>query len=110
MAIFQALKLPEPALEERALSQVCDWYVDGVCNDGNCMQSHEICRIQGLTPSIHLGAMPNSLSMAPRGRASGNIVFDSDGPGSLSLAGPRHDNDHVLIRDIHILPTTDEVS
>ncbi|KKY26734.1 putative nfx1-type zinc finger-containing protein 1 [Phaeomoniella chlamydospora] len=35
--------------------------------------------------------------------------FDDDGPGNLSVEGPRHDNDHVNIRNIQILPTTDEI-
>ena len=35
--------------------------------------------------------------------------FDEDGPGQLSRAGPRHDNDNISIRDIQILPTTDEI-
>lgn len=32
-----------------------------------------------------------------------------DGPGSLSNAGPRHDNDFVDIKDIKILPTAQEI-
>lgn len=36
------------------------------------------------------------------------IRFDTDGPGENSLLGPRHDNDHVYIHNINILPTTDE--
>lgn len=36
-------------------------------------------------------------------------AFDDDGPGNLADFGPRHDNDHVNIRDIQILPTTDEI-
>jgi hypothetical protein len=35
--------------------------------------------------------------------------FENDGPGYLSSNGPRHDNDHVNIRDIQILPTADEI-
>ena len=35
--------------------------------------------------------------------------FDQQGPGTLSSGGPRHDNDHVDIRHIQILPTTDEI-
>ena len=35
--------------------------------------------------------------------------IDDEGPGQLSRAGPRHDNDHISIRDIQILPTADEI-
>jgi hypothetical protein len=35
--------------------------------------------------------------------------FEIDGPGHLSSCGPRHDNDHVNIQDIRILPTADEI-
>ncbi|KAK2761189.1 hypothetical protein FQN54_001710 [Arachnomyces sp. PD_36] len=52
---------------------------------------------------------PNHLSLVPREVAKGNKRFDDDGPGGLSAAGKRHDNDHVKIRDIQILPTTDEI-
>lgn len=34
--------------------------------------------------------------------------FEDDGPGLLSDLGPRHDNDHVHIHDIKILPSADE--
>lgn len=34
--------------------------------------------------------------------------FDSDGPGERSSTGPRHDNDHVYINKITLLPTIDE--
>lgn len=34
--------------------------------------------------------------------------FDSDSPGEKSLKGPRHDNDHVFINEITLLPTVDE--
>jgi hypothetical protein len=35
--------------------------------------------------------------------------FDNDGPDYLCINGPRHDNNHVDIQDIQILPTTDEI-
>ena len=38
-----------------------------------------------------------------------HLSFDNDGPGYFSRNGPRHDNDHINIRDIEILPTTDEI-
>jgi hypothetical protein len=48
----------------------------------------------------------NYLSLRPRPVHSS---FENDGPGYLSTNGPRHDNDHVNIRDIQILPTADEI-
>ncbi|KAJ9610528.1 hypothetical protein H2200_005305 [Cladophialophora chaetospira] len=37
------------------------------------------------------------------------LTFTDDGPGNLSLLGPRHDNDHEDFRKIEILPTADEI-
>jgi hypothetical protein len=50
--------------------------------------------------------LPNNLLTQPRPLTTS---FDDDGPGSKSTYGPRHNNDHVLIKDIQILPTTDEI-
>ncbi|EXJ56956.1 hypothetical protein A1O7_07300 [Cladophialophora yegresii CBS 114405] len=47
----------------------------------------------------------NILSRDPRPPLS----FTDDGPGRLSLLGPRHDNDHDDFRKIKILPTQDEI-
>lgn len=52
---------------------------------------------------------PNYLSLASRKTAKGDKIFDHDGPGHLSVAGKRHDNDHVNVRDIKIFPTVDEI-
>ena len=49
---------------------------------------------------------PNFLSLEQRPL---HPAFDTDGPGYLSVNGPRHDNDHINIGDIQILPTTDEI-
>ncbi|KAI1335495.1 hypothetical protein F5Y15DRAFT_409082 [Xylariaceae sp. FL0016] len=38
------------------------------------------------------------------------FVLRQDLPGHLSAAGRRHDNDHVRIQDIRILPTEDEIA
>lgn len=48
----------------------------------------------------------NRLSLEPRPK---HVKFDHDGPGYLATGGPRHDNDHVHIKNIQILPTTDEI-
>ncbi|OQV07011.1 AAA domain-containing protein [Cladophialophora immunda] len=47
----------------------------------------------------------NILSPDPRPRLS----FTDDGPGKLSVFGPRHDNDNENYRKIKILPTADEI-
>jgi len=52
-----------------------------------------------------ISSYPNMLREEPRPRVSS---FDDDGPGEKSAFGPRHDNDHVYIPDISILPTVDE--
>ena len=48
----------------------------------------------------------NVLSNAPRPIFH---RFDNQGPATLSQSGPRHDNDHAHIKNIQILPTTDEI-
>lgn len=48
---------------------------------------------------------PNVLEASPRPLLS----FTSDGPGSLSVSGPRHDNDAADYKHIQILPTVDEI-
>lgn len=64
--------------------------------------------LSDLKPSITSSTV-NYLTLCSRRSAKCNEQFDSDGPGVLSPEGPRHDNDFVNIRDIHILPTTDEI-
>ena len=49
---------------------------------------------------------PNFLSLEARPTHNG---LESDGPGHLSIRGPRHDNDHVNFQDIQVLPTTGEI-
>ena len=52
-----------------------------------------------------IASYPNILKEEPRPKVSS---FDEDGPGDKSQFGPRHDNDHVYVHDIDILPTIDE--
>lgn len=113
MMRIKARSLGPPALESKPLSSVCDAFVDGYCPDPECPSSHEICFVgDGFSTTVPVvrGSLTNYLSLAPRVRACGEPVFDDDGPGSFSLLGPRHDNDHVEVQHIQILPTTDEVS
>ena len=106
MKTIKAYRIPAPVLEERHTYSVCEDYVAGKCENRNCKLPHEICRIidTSLTP---LGTPVNVLQMEPRKKA---LAFETDGPGELSSAGPRHDNDFVKIQSVRILPTTDEVS
>ncbi|KEF60781.1 uncharacterized protein A1O9_02343 [Exophiala aquamarina CBS 119918] len=56
-------------------------------------------------PSGESMPLENTLQPHPRPR----LAFTDDGPGDLSISGPRHDNDHSDYRKIRILPTTDEI-
>ncbi|OAS99706.1 uncharacterized protein BDCG_16275 [Blastomyces dermatitidis ER-3] len=56
-----------------------------------------------------VSASTNYLSLAPRSTPIDGRHFENDGPGHLANAGARHDNDFVRIRNIHILPTADEI-
>lgn len=102
--------------EPSALSPVpsfflCEDFVDGFCRRGErCSKSHDICVIEATTrqaPPIKTAA--NILSLNPRRTPHTSNPFEHDGPGHLSRSGPRHDNDQISIKDIKILPTTDEI-
>ena len=49
----------------------------------------------------HNATMPTSLPV---------FELNFEGPGTLSTAGARHDNDKIRIADIKILPTTEEIA
>jgi hypothetical protein len=61
--------------------------------------------LQSTAPQINTRQV-NFLSTEPRPITTS---FDDDGPGTQSPHGPRLDNDHVFIKDIRILPSTDEI-
>ncbi|MCJ1396934.1 hypothetical protein MMC11_000126 [Xylographa trunciseda] len=106
----------EPTLESKSLSDLCESYVHGFCqfHDGCPMnRTHCIHLIDETPPPLPTAPtkLRNVLSMEPR-KAPHNTdaCFDDDGPGILSsVQDARHDNDHVLIQAIRILPTTDEI-
>ncbi|KAI9844006.1 MAG: hypothetical protein M1837_005941 [Sclerophora amabilis] len=108
------LDLPDSTLPQRALSELCRSFLDGSCPHGErCGKSHEVCRVLDGVPDRALpkptGSSPNSLSPFPRLPSQNESPFDDEGPGELCGHGPRHDNDHISIRDIRVLPTTDEI-
>ena len=113
MTALQAHHHIVPHLEKVPLSEVCSDFVDGFCpNRDACSESHKVVRIQehsSTKRTEHLPSVPNFLSLEPRVAPQDGVMFDEDGPGSLSSAGARHDNDFESIKDIKILPTTDEV-
>lgn len=90
---------------------LCADYIDGFCRRGHsCLKNHDICTIESSdleTPSTFSAV--NHLSLEPRAAPPDQDVFEIDGPGQFSKQGPRHDNDHVDIRYIKILPTVDEI-
>ena len=117
MSFPKAYVAAPAVLESKPLSAVCKNYVEGFCKLlDKCPYSHThtIQLIDELSISAStsiLTTRPNVLSLEPRMAPMDNdAYFDNDGPGILSISQqPRHDNDHVLIQDIQILPTTDEV-
>lgn len=128
MVNIKAATLPPSTLQKRPLSAVCADFLAGFCRRGDlCRKSHEICAIVGPNErpeAAPLESSPNYLSPKPRLPLPNGCIFDDDGPGSLSSAGARHQNDHgmslrhnrgaaltrtVHIRDITILPMTDEI-
>ena len=112
MAGVKAFILPSPTLRARKLDDICDDHVHGTCFTQDCPKSHEICRLDDgsdIFAAERLVTIPNTFSHDRRIIARGERPFDDDGPGRISLSGPRHDNDYEDIGKITILPTTDEV-
>lgn len=110
----RAQKLPAPVLSQCIESSLCRDHLKGFCRTGDaCSQSHAIYRVVNQAQSSEVPApitsTPNVLRVSPRLSPKESKIFDHDGPGRLSINGPRHDNDHVNIRNIRILPTADEI-
>ena len=111
MLNIRAQREIKPQLESEPLASLCPEYLAGFCKEGSsCKASHRIVLVnETLSSKVSVVSSPNILSFEPRLPCGQDQTFDDDGPGSLSILGPRHDNDHVLIQDIKVLPTTDEV-
>ena len=70
--------------------------------------SHQMAKVRRhLEYEVKLAPLHSTIPTAPNLAAAFEIA--QDGPGALSLAGPRHDNDHSYIKDIKILPTSQEI-
>lgn len=109
-----AHKLAAPALPQCIETSLCRDHLKGFCRNGDaCSQSHAIYRVvndaQSRAASAPTSSTSNTLRVSPRLSPKDDSLFDHDGPGRLSINGPRHDNDHVVIRNIQILPTADEI-
>ncbi|CCO36196.1 NFX1-type zinc finger-containing protein 1 [Rhizoctonia solani AG-1 IB] len=64
-------------------------------------------KIRVVDPSrriIHSGPISSEAQLAHLQR-----ILEHDGPGELRTSGPRHDNDHLLIENIRIAPTHQEL-
>lgn len=105
---IKAAILPPTHFEPTHANAFCQDFVDGFCRHGDfCSRSHTLVPFKNReTPAVGVRCQENYLSLEPR---SGTNAFDEDGPGALSILGPRHDNDHINISEIRILPTTDEI-
>ena len=111
LTFVKAAGLESSSLPEIPAFFLCTDYINGFCRRGDkCYKSHEICVVPTDIPqSLTIKCQANCLSLEPRHFPLSKRPFDGDGPGFLSKNGPRHDNDHVDIKDIRILPTTDEI-
>ncbi|KAL8792460.1 MAG: hypothetical protein Q9195_004916 [Heterodermia aff. obscurata] len=112
--IRAAEPLDASSLPSKPLSALCPDYVSGFCRQGDqCSRLHLLCEVESTPPKSTSRASPdqrsNVLDATPRRTLHDNVGLESDGPGHLSAYGPRHDNDHVDIQNIQILPTTDEI-
>ena len=115
MTDIRAGSLPFSSLQQLPNSALCADYLGGFCRRGDkCLEVHEICAVaevdcQDIQRLPILNSPTNSLSQSPWPLQLDKCAFDDDGPGNLSSNGMRHDNDHIDIRDIQILPTMDEI-
>lgn len=100
MTGIKASSLRPSTLQKRPLSVLCIDYVGGFCRHGdNCKKSHDICavvEVDSRPEAPVLDSQPNLLSLDPRLPRSDGRSFDDDGPGNLSSAGARHQNDHGM--------------
>ena len=103
-----AASLSASSLPSVSEDLLCSDHIRGFCRKGDtCPKSHQLCLIEDelpLPPTLETNL--NHLSDLPRPRAT---PFEVDGPGILSNLGPRHDNDHIEIHHIRLLPTVDEI-
>ena len=108
---IKAGRLEPSTLPIKDLSLLCQDAVAGFCRRGYaCPRDHEICNVEdGKVSKPPVRCPLNLMSLYPRVLPPHQTPFDDDGPGELSGLGPRHDNDHVDIQNIEILPTTDEI-
>jgi hypothetical protein len=113
---FKAHVDSKPRLEWNSLAGLCKPFIEGYCRMGTecpLAKSHIICLVAPESPrkAEEMKTTANILSPGPRKNPTDlDKFFDSDGPGTLSVAREaRHDNDHISIQDVRILPTTDEV-
>jgi hypothetical protein len=105
---IRAHELPPTTLPTRAKHEMCLDHVNGLCTLGDsCDKDHTLCIIQqdAAKPTIR-AKIPNVLSL---NRRSSLVDFERDAPAHLAKNGARHDNDFLWIKDIKILPTTDEI-
>ena len=112
MTYIKAGQLESSTLPQLPIASLCLDFINGFCRRGDqCAKSHEICAVPGTTSPMSVGdcLRRNYLSLEPRRVSQIEPLFDDDGPGRLSKYGPRHDNDHINVKNIKILPTTDEI-
>lgn len=113
MTKIKAASIQKSGLKKKLSFQLCPKFLAGSsCHHDRCHPSHEICEITGVeyeTAKPEICSVSNYLSRNPRAGPSNGLFIDEDGPGYLSSAGPRHQNDYVKIQHISILPTVDEI-
>lgn len=70
--------------------------------------SHQIAKVRRhLDYGVKMAPLQPNPPTVPSLAAAFEVA--QDGPGALSSRGPRHDNDHSQIKDIKILPTSQEI-
>lgn len=109
---YRKLAVVAPMLEALQLNEVCANHVLGWCRkpDKCPQQAHAIVRIEGTEKFYSSVFTKQTNYLSSELKQHNKVEFDNCGPGHLAAGGARHDNDHIAIQDIRILPTTDEVS
>lgn len=116
VALLQILECNQTASFLKGFRHVVDTLqacLDALSNifQGTLMEqaaSHQMAKVRRhLDYGVKLA--PPQPTIPARPNLATAFELAQDGPGALSSAGPRHDNDHSQIEDIKILPTSQEI-
>lgn len=96
-----------PKLSQILEKDLCKSKLLGKCSNSSCTKEHSIRIVSEAEGPVSQLLPQNTVSHAPRSALQNSKLFNNQSPQNSKTH--KHDNDHTLIEDIDILPTTDEV-